>query len=56
MHQEIANLRQALKIAIRHGWLGYLPDQSGQTLLEVEVRGKRDVGYCKSMSGAVRPR
>src|SRR6266446_5559646 len=28
---------------------------SGQTILEIEVRGKRGVGYCKSMSGAVRP-
>jgi integrase len=30
-------------------------DASGQTILEIEVRGKRGVGYCKSMSGAVRP-
>jgi integrase len=30
-------------------------DQSGQTILEIEVCGKRGVGYCKSMSGAVRP-
>jgi len=30
-------------------------DASGQTILEIEVRGKRRVGYCKSMSGAVRP-
>jgi integrase len=28
---------------------------SGQTILEIEVRGKRGVGYCKSMTGAVRP-
>jgi integrase len=28
---------------------------SGQTILEIEVRGKRGVGYCKSMPGAVRP-
>ena len=27
----------------------------GQTILEIEVRGKRGVGYCKSMPGAVRP-
>ena len=26
-----------------------------QTILEIEVRGKRGVGYCKSMPGAVRP-
>jgi hypothetical protein len=30
-------------------------EASGQTILEIEVRGKRGVGYCKSMSGAVRP-
>jgi integrase len=28
---------------------------SQQTILEIEVRGKRGVGYCKSMTGAVRP-
>lgn len=28
---------------------------SGETILEIEVRGKRGVGYCKSMHGAVRP-
>jgi len=27
----------------------------GQTILEIEVRGKRGVGYCKSMPGAVKP-
>ena len=30
-------------------------EASGKTILEIEVRGKRGVGYCKSMSGAVRP-
>jgi hypothetical protein len=30
-------------------------EASGQTILEIEVRGKRGVGYCKSMMGAVRP-
>ena len=30
-------------------------DHSGETILEIEVRGKRGVGYCKSMPGAVRP-
>jgi integrase len=30
-------------------------DASRQTILEIEVRGKRGVGYCKSMTGAVRP-
>lgn len=27
----------------------------GQTILEISVRGKRGVGYCKSMPGAVMP-
>lgn len=30
-------------------------EASEQTILEIEVRGKRGVGYCKSMTGAVRP-
>ena len=30
-------------------------DYSGERILEIEVRGKRGVGYCKSMPGAVRP-
>lgn len=28
---------------------------SGERILEIEVRGKRGVGYCKSMTGAVMP-
>jgi len=28
---------------------------SGETILEIEVRGKRGIGYAKSTSGAVRP-
>ncbi|MEK6253780.1 MAG: hypothetical protein N2B05_03690, partial [Gemmatimonadales bacterium] len=28
---------------------------TGQRILEIEVRGKRGVGYCKSMPGAVLP-
>ena len=28
---------------------------SGERILEIEVRGKRGVGYCKSMPGAVKP-
>ena len=28
---------------------------SGETILEIEVRGKRGVGYCKSTAGAVVP-
>jgi integrase len=30
-------------------------DATGQRILEIEVRGKRGVGYCKSMPGAVFP-
>ena len=30
-------------------------DATGETILEIEVRGKRGVGYCKSTSGAVVP-
>jgi integrase len=30
-------------------------EASGHTILEIEVRGKRGVGYCKSMPGAVIP-
>lgn len=30
-------------------------DATAQTILEIEVRGKRGVGYCKSMTGAVVP-
>ena len=30
-------------------------DGMGEKILEIEVRGKRGVGYCKSMPGAVRP-
>src|SRR5215469_10154755 len=35
---------------------GLRPDEDlGKTILEIEVRGKHGVGYCKSMPGAVRP-
>ncbi|MCB9995168.1 MAG: site-specific integrase [Rhodospirillales bacterium] len=30
-------------------------DATGDTILEISVRGKRGVGYCKSTTGAVRP-
>ena len=30
-------------------------DYSGEKILEIEVHGKRGVGYCKSMPGAVMP-
>jgi len=29
--------------------------QTGETILEIDVRGKRGTGYCKSTNGAVRP-
>ncbi|UTW58857.1 site-specific integrase [Kordiimonas sp. SCSIO 12603] len=30
-------------------------EATGETILEIEVRGKRGIGFCKSMPGAVRP-
>lgn len=42
-------------------WLEYrdiavvLDEATQETILEIEVRGKRGVGYCKSTTGAVRP-
>ena len=30
-------------------------DATGERILEIEVRGKRGIGYCKSMPGAVHP-
>jgi integrase len=30
-------------------------ESTGETILEIEVRGKRGVGYCKSTNGAVQP-
>lgn len=30
-------------------------DATNERILEIEVRGKRGVGYCKSMPGAIRP-
>jgi integrase len=30
-------------------------EATGEEILEIEVRGKRGVGYCKSMPGAVQP-
>ena len=30
-------------------------EPTGERILEIEVRGKRGVGYCKSMPNAVRP-
>ena len=30
-------------------------DETGELIVEIEVRGKRGFGYCKTMPGAVRP-
>jgi integrase len=32
-----------------------IDDDTGDRILEIEVRGKRGVGHCKSMPGAVQP-
>jgi len=32
-----------------------IDEATGEKILEIEVRGKRGVGYCKSTNGAVRP-
>lgn len=32
-----------------------IDDETGQRILEIEVRGKRGVAFCKSMPNAVRP-
>ena len=32
-----------------------IEEEGGQTILVIEVRGKRGVGYCKSTAGAVHP-
>ena len=32
-----------------------IEEEAGQTILVIEVRGKRGVGYCKSTAGAVHP-
>ena len=41
---------------LQYGDVEIVEDQStGETILEISVRGKRGVGYCKSMPGAVMP-
>jgi integrase len=41
---------------LQHRDVAVVKDEgSGQTILEIEVRGKRGVGFCKSMPSAVRP-
>jgi integrase len=32
-----------------------MDEDSGERLLEIEVRGKRGIGFCKSMTGAIHP-
>jgi integrase len=41
---------------LQHRDIAVVKDEdSGETILVIEVRGKRGVGYCKSTSNAVRP-
>jgi len=41
---------------LQHRDVAIVEDEAtGETILEIEVRGKRGVGYCKSMPSAVRP-
>lgn len=41
---------------LEHGDIEVVTDhETGQRILEIEVRGKRGVGFCKSMPNAVRP-
>src|SRR5205814_2742013 len=41
---------------LQHRDVAIVEDEAtGEEILEIEVRGKRGVGYCKSMPGAVRP-
>jgi hypothetical protein len=50
MHEEIVTLRLIFKTALRHGWIDHLPDMSapsGQTISEIEARGKRGVRFLQ---------
>ena len=41
---------------LQHRDIAMVKDEAtGELILEIEVRGKRGVGYCKSMPGAVKP-
>lgn len=41
---------------LQHRYIEIVEDAAtGETILVIEVRGKRGVGYCKSTAGAVRP-
>jgi len=49
-------LRPDEALRLQFGDVEVVDDEAtDQTILEIEVRGKRGVGYCKSMPGAVRP-
>lgn len=49
-------LRQEEAKTLQHRDVAIVEDEAtGETSLEIEVRGKRGVGYCKSMPSAVRP-
>lgn len=45
-------LREAWRLEFRDVTIVHDED-SDKTILEIEVRGKRGLGYCKSMPGAV---
>jgi hypothetical protein len=45
----------AFRAASNDKLTAWRPEPSGKTILEIEVRGKRGVGYGKSMAGAVTP-
>ena len=45
---------EAWRLPLRDVMIVY-DDDLQKTILEIEVRGKRGVGYCKSMPGAVLP-
>ena len=49
-------LRPDEALRLQFGDVNVVEDEAtGQTILEMEVRGKRGVGYCKSTEGAVQP-
>ncbi|PWR17944.1 site-specific integrase [Zavarzinia aquatilis] len=52
----ITGLRPDEAVNLEHLDVEIVVDQeTGQRILEIEVRGKRGVGFCKSMPNAVRP-
>jgi integrase len=47
---------EAMPHNLEHRDVTIVKDQAtGERILEIEVRGKRGIGFCKSMPGAVRP-